>query len=161
MSVIGYVTLEEATAYIESHYIASDPLRVGWYALLDGDRSALLRKSFDTIEMLPFTGRKTSCDQTEAFPRNGSNIVPDAVKRAQIENALSLSDSSTLEDASFYQRLWQYGVNEYRIGNLSERISSGMWGSGLPAASGVVSAKAISYLKPFISGSYCIRRCRE
>lgn len=163
MSTIGYVTVEEANSYIAGHYISTDPLRVGWQALSDDDKASVLLKSFDTLEMLPFTGRKTSCDQQTAFPRNGSDVVPDKIKYAQIENALSLSDATTQEDAAFYQKLWQYGVQEYSIGNLSERTSSGTWGSGLATGSGVVSTKAMNYLQPYLRGCYQIqgpsRRC--
>lgn len=160
---IGYVTLSEANEYIATHYISSDSLRDAWLGLEDSDREALLLKSFETIEVLPFSGRKTDPAQSTAFPRFPSQEVPQAVKAAQIENALSSADSSATEDAAYYGRLWQFGIQSYSIGNLSERIGEGSWSSGPlnSAVSGLVSAIAIRLLKPFISGSFRMkgRRC--
>ena len=90
-----------------------------------------------------------------------SPLISEAVKYAQVENAITLSDSSASEDAAFYEKLWQYGVESYSIGNLSERTSSGAWGRNVTASSsGVISAKAINLLKPFLNGSYNIRGFR-
>lgn len=155
MDTLGYVTLEEANTYIKEHYISTDSLRVQWEGLSDDDRSALLRKSFQTMELLPFTGRKTSCDQPNMFPRWPNEEVPDAVKYAQIENALSLSDSENEEDQKYYDKLWKYGVSSYSIGNLSERISEGSYGAGAQQT-GIVSTTATRLLQPYLGGSYRI-----
>ena len=161
---IGYVTLEQANEYIATHYISSDPLRVGWSELNDADKSALLLKSFETIELLPFTGRKAVPGQPNAFPRWPEQEVPNQILYAQIENALSLSDSSSTDEAAHYNRLWQFGVNSYSIGDLSEHISEGAWSSGstTSAASGIVSIVAMRLLKPFLIGNYRIvgGRCK-
>lgn len=161
---IGYVTLEQANEYIATHYISTDNLRVSWEALTDEDKSALLLKSFDTIELLPYSGRKTDPSQETAFPRYPMQEVPKQVKYAQIENALTMSDTSATEEAEHYGRLWQFGVQSYSIGNLSERISEGAWSSGstTSVASGLVSTAATRLLKPFMLGSYRIvgGRCK-
>ena len=153
---IGYVTLEQADEYVATHYITVDKLREAWEALGDDDREALLLKSFETIEQLPFAGKKTFKDQPNAFPRSPSLEVPKQVQWAQIENALSASDTSTAEEAEHYGRLWQFGVQSYTIGNLSEKISEGAWSSGSTSAvaSGLVSNVATRLLKPFLNGSY-------
>lgn len=155
---IGYVTLEQANTYIATHYISTDPLRVAWGELDDADKAALLLKSFETIELLPFTGRKAEIGQPNAFPRWPSQEVPNQIISAQIENALSLSDTSATDEAAHYGRLWQFGVNSYSIGDLSEHISEGAWSSGSTssAASGIVSIVATRLLKPFLIGSYRI-----
>ena len=162
--MIGYVTLEQANEYVATHYISTDNLRVTWEGLSSADKSALLLKSFETIELLPFAGRKTSLDQTTAFPRYPSETVPDPVCWAQIENALSASDTSASEEAEHYGRLWQFGVQSYSIGNLSEKISEGAWSSGstTAVASGLVSTVATRLLKPYLYGSYRVTggRCR-
>lgn len=161
---IGYVTLEQANTYIATHYISTDPLRVEWSKLSDADKSALLLKSFETIELLPFTGRKADPSQPNAFPRWPYQEVPNQILYAQIENALSLSDTSATDEAAHYGRLWQFGVNSYSIGDLSEHISEGAWSSGSTssAASGIVSIIATRLLKPFLVGNYRIigGRCK-
>ena len=155
---IGYVTLEEANTYVATHYISTDALRVAWEGLESADKSALLLKSFETIEMLPFAGHKTDPAQLNAFPRCPSTEVPNQVKWAQIENALVAGDTSANEAAEHYGRLWQFGVQSYSIGNLSEHISEGAWSSGSTNAvvSGLVSTVATRFLKPFLMGSYRI-----
>ena len=161
MADIGYVDLAYADEYVTLHFLSSDELRLNWESLDEFDKAVLLRRSFEAIESLSFTGRKNYFGQPNAFPRWPSKDVPEAIKAAQIENAISLSDSSAIEDASFYEKLWQFGVESYSIGNLSEKTSSGSWGSGSANANGIVSAKAIRLLKPYVSGSYNIRGSRK
>ena len=129
-------------------------------ALQEADKEVLLRRSFEAIEGLPFTGHKTDFSQPNAFPRCPSTEVPSAIKAAQVENAISLSDDNASEDAAFYEKLWQFGVESYSIGNLSEKTSSGAWGRGSTTAHGIISANASQLLQPFISGSYRIGGCR-
>lgn len=155
MSTLGYVTLKEANTYVKEHYLSTDSLRTQWEALSDEDKSALLRKSFQTMELLPFTGRKTVCGQPNMFPRWPDTEVPDAVKYAQIENAVSLGDSENEEDQRYYDKLWKYGVSSYSIGNLSERISEGSYGAGAQQT-GIVSTTATRLLEPYLRGSYRI-----
>lgn len=153
---LGYVTLEDANQYILENYIKSDELRVGWEALDDDDKAALLRKSFQAIELLPFSGRKTCCEQSTAFPRWPSTDVPEHIKMAQIENALSMSDTAASEDAKQYEKMWQWGVSSYSIGNLSESLSAGSYGAGAARTTGIVSAAASRLLSPFLQGGYRI-----
>ena len=77
---------------------------------------------------------------------------------AQIENALSSADTSTAEEAAHYGRLWQFGVQSYSIGNLTEHISEGAWsgGSTNAAATGIISSVANRLLRPYLAGSYNI-----
>lgn len=154
MSLIGYVTLEEANEYIQTHYLSKDTLRQGWEELSDEDRTVLLNKSFQTIELLPFTGKKLSPDQSTVFPRWPCKEVPAAIKWAQIENALAKSDASNEEDTQHYEKLWTYGVESYSIGNLSERVSAGSYGLRGAQATGVASAVAERLLRPYLGGGY-------
>ena len=155
---MSYVDVAYADEYVNTHFLSVDERRLNWEALDNNDKEVLLQRSFEAIECLPFVGRKTNPDQPNAFPRYPFEEVPEAVKYAQVENAITLSDSSASEDAAFYEKLWQYGVESYSIGNLSERTSSGAWGRNVTASSsGVISAKAINLLKPFLNGSYNIR----
>ena len=157
---MSYVDVAYADEYVETHFLSTDELRMGWEVLDNSDKEVLLQRSFEAIECLPFVGRKTDPDQPNAFPTCPFEEVPEAVKYAQVENAITLSDNSASEDAAFYEKLRQYGVESYSIGNLSERTSSGAWGRNVTASSGVISAKAINLLKPFLNGSYNIRGFR-
>ena len=156
--MIGYVTVEEADEYVTTHFTSEDPLRESWEDLEGEDKEVLLRKSYETIESLPFSGHKTDPSQPNAFPRCPSTEVPKAIIAAQVENAVSMSDSQATEDAAYYGKLWQFGVESYSIGNLSEHVGQGSWGSAASAAAtGLVSATAMRLLKPFLQGSYRIR----
>ena len=154
MSLIGYVTLEEANQYVQTHYLQTDDLRLGWESLPDEDRTVLLTKSFQTIELLPFAGRKLNSNQSTVFPRWPYKEVPEAIKWAQIENALAKSDASNEEDTKYYERLWMYGVESYSIGNLSERTSTGSYSVSGAQATGVTSAIADRLLRPYLGGGY-------
>lgn len=156
MADIGYVTLLDADSYIAAHFISTDPLRIAWNTLGDPDKSVLLQRSFDALETLPFTGKKTSTSQLNAFPRCPTTEVPQAVKSAQIENALALNDPDNADDMAFYSKLWKYGVESYSIGNLSERVSTGSYGAATGVANGVVSSKAMLLLQPYLNGGYRI-----
>ena len=160
MANIGYVDLAYADSYVAAHFLSTDELRMTWEGLDEMDKEVLLRRSFESLESLPFSGRKTDPKQPNAFPRCPYEEVPEAIKNAQVENAVSLSDSAASEDAAFYEKLWQYGVESYSIGNLSEKTSQGTWGRNATTATGLVSAKAVQMLQPFVSGGYCIRGSR-
>lgn len=161
MALVGYVTVAEAVEYVRTRYASTDELRKAWEALDVADQAAHLQKSFDTINLLPFRGKKYAAKQEAAFPRWPYPEVPAAIKYAQIENAIVATNTDAQEDMAFYEKLWQYGVESYSIGNLSEHISSGAWGRNSPTGYGVASAKAVALLQPFLSGGYRIRGLRE
>lgn len=154
MSIVGYVTVAEADEYVRTHYLKNDDLFKAWFGLDSDDKTVLLSRSFQAIELLPFSGRKLDPAQATAFPRWPLQEVPEAIKWAQIENALSRSDTSNEEDVKFYERLWTYGVESYTIGNLSEKTSSGTYGTGGAQSTGVVSAIANRLLRPYLGGGY-------
>nr|DAU33418.1 MAG TPA: Putative Head Tail Connector Protein [Caudoviricetes sp.] len=162
MANIGYVTVEYADEYVATHFLSTDELRTNWEALTADDKKVLLLRSFESIESLAYIGHKADFDQPTAFPRCCETEVPEAVKAAQVENAVSLSDNSASEDAAFYERLWQFGVESYSIGNLSEKTSEGAWGRGsnAAAANGIISVKASRLLQPYLRGGYRIGRAR-
>lgn len=157
--MLGYATVEQADVYVKEHYISTDPLRNAWEALSEEDKQVILNVSAEAINSLPYPGRKLYPNQENAFPRYPSQQVPTAIFAAQIENAISVSDSSSSEDAMLYQRMWSFGIASYRIGNLSESIGDASGGASLGAQmlqNGIVSTKAQALLKPFLGGAYCI-----
>lgn len=157
MPVVGYVTTAEALEYIKTRYVAANELRVAWETLTEEDQAAYLQRSFDAMELLVYRGRKYSVGQTTAFPRWPDPVVPEAVKRAQIENAVTLSDPTAVEEADLYDRLWRYGVESYKIGNLSESSSSGAWGRANGSAGvDLPSVEAAKLLRPYLGGGFNI-----
>lgn len=161
--LIGYVTVVEANQYVSQNYMLEDEARTRWESLDDDSKKALLRKSLQSIELLPFVGRKTGgTEQKLQFPRCPSTEVPWQVKAAQVENALSKSDNETDEDTKFYERLWTWGIQSYTLGKLSEKVSTGGFGGGILGAlgtaqeTGITSASAARLLKPFLMGGYGI-----
>lgn len=104
-----YVTIEEATEYIEANYSSKNILRAHWTVCPDEYKEQYLKKSLTEIEALPFVGRKTVWSGALQFPRTLLNAplyavrnpiwmmynynayeVPPQVKAAQVENALGI-----------------------------------------------------------------------
>lgn len=158
--MIGYVTLEEANDYVRTHYLETEDVRINWEDLEDESKEILLRKSFECIDSLIYTGRKTFPEQDTSFPRYPETEVSQKVKYAQIENALTLSDASVQEESSFYNKLKSFGIQSYSIGNLSETFGSASTGSTSVNAEltskGIVSTRAQQYLLPYIYGGFKI-----
>ena len=154
----NYMTVDEANKYVETHYLSTDTLRTSWEALTDEDKEVLLTVSTEAINSIPWPGRKAKASQPNAFPRCPYTEVPKAVLAACIENALSLTDEVTQEEAHIYQRMWAYGLSSYRIGNFSETMVQGGGNSGMNlfTQSGVTSTKAQTLLKPLMGGGYAI-----
>lgn len=152
---MSYSTVEEADAYVASHYISNDPMRLTWDALIPADKQSLLNKSAAIIDSLPLTGRRTNRGQKEEFPRCGATEVPDAVKNAECELALTYSDSSKSADADQYRKMIQYGISSYSIGNFSESLLS-YQRNNLQLQYGLISVEAERLLQPWLSGGFCI-----
>lgn len=151
--VLGYVTLEEANAYVTDHFMSSNATRVAWESLSDADKMVLLRNSYQAIEMLTFSGRKTDATQSSAFPRWPSIIVPNQIKDAQIANAIVLADESSQDDVAYYDKLRTYGIKSYRIGDLSETLNST---EDNTSYKGIYSQEAIRLLSPWLGGGFRI-----
>ena len=154
--VVGYVTLEEANAYVTDHFMSSNVTRVAWESLSDADKMVLLRNSFRAIEMLGFRGRKTSATQSSAFPRWPSTDVPQQIKDAQVANAIVLADESSREDADYYDRLRTFGIKSYHIGNLSEALNTPAESSSTSSYRGIYSQEAMRLLSPWLGGGFKI-----
>lgn len=152
---MSYSTIGEATEYVETHYLSTDEVRTSWGNLSEDDKQVLLNKAFTVIESLPFTGHKASVDQPNAFPRCPDTEVPDAVKQAEIELALSFSDSEASETLKDYRKMVDYGINSYSIGNFSETLLTYSKNS-LQMQYGLISEEAERLLKPWMYGGYNI-----
>lgn len=154
--VVGYVTLEEANAYVTDHFMSSNTTRKAWESLSDADKMVLLRNSYKAIEMLTFRGRKTSTAQSSAFPRWPSTDVPAEIKDAQIANAIVLADESSQDDVAYYDKLRTYGVKSYSIGNLSETLNSPAENANASSNKGIYSQEALRLLSSWLGGGFKI-----
>ena len=152
---MSYNTVEEANGYVTSHYISTDESRVRWESFSDEDKQVLLTRAHDVIDSLPFTGRKTSVDQPDAFPRCPYNGVPDAVKSAECELALSLSDEAANASLDDYRKMVDYGIQSYSIGNFSETLLSYSKNS-IEIKYGLISSNAKQLLTPWLTGGFRI-----
>ena len=85
----SYVTVAEADAY---HAIR--PSANAWAALTEPEKEQRLVAASDYLDsQYIFNGKKTDENQPREFPRNGSNEIPTAIKKAVFE--LALQDSLT------------------------------------------------------------------
>ena len=148
---MGYVTTSEADTYVQSHYLVSDQAHVVWSTLDNTSKDVLLTRSFEKLERLAFTGYKALPDQLNQFPRYGQLAVPQAIKTAQIIEALHLSGAFPGYESQQDMRI--RGVKSYTIGKLSETfINPGSGIHGNP--SDAMCAEAMSLLLPYMSGGY-------
>lgn len=152
---MSYATVQEANEYVSSHYLSTDSERDRWNSLTDDDKQILLNKGKDIIDRLPLTGRTTELNQEDAFPRNGQIEVPKNVKFAEIELALAYSDPDLTETQAQYQRMVNYGVSSYSIGNFSESLLSYQKNSA-QLRYGLISPEAERWLQPWTCGGFCI-----
>ena len=152
---MSYNTVEQADAYIAGHYLSSDELAQQWSSLSEDDKQVLLTRAHDTIDALPITGLKTDVAQPNAFPRYPEKDVPDAVRGAECELALSLSDEEANASLADYRKMVDYGIQSYSIGNFSETLLSYSKNS-VEIKYGLISTNAKQLLTPWLSGGYRI-----
>ena len=152
---MSYNTVEQADAYIAGHYLSSDELAQQWSSLSEDDKQVLLTRAHDIIDALPITGRKTDVAQPNAFPRYPEKDVPDAVRGAECELALSMSDEEANASLADYRKMIDYGIQSYSIGNFSETLLSYSKNS-VEIKYGLISTNAKQLLTPWLSGGYRI-----
>ena len=148
----SYVTVDQADAYISSHYMSSSADWKRWSSLDRTDKKVLLLSACQDIEQLPFPGRKAVRDQELCFPRYGwGQNPPGDVLAAQVELALWLSDEDKQAQLSHRQELQAQGVTSFRLGDLSESYGEGTSGG---QRSALLCPKAMALLTPYMSGRF-------
>ena len=139
-----YITVKEADELIKG-----TPGCERWGAYQEDEKEAYLKTAAWHINVLRFAGRKHSIFQDMAFPRGSRRGVPDAVKRAQALEALSLTDTQ----ANTRRSLQRQGVTSISLGKASESYT----GAGLSDAAEILSsAEALALLRPWLVGSVAI-----
>lgn len=135
-----YISLADSKTYATAHKISTDATLIAWDALIDTNKEILLRKATQIIDRQRLTGIRAIWNQTLEFPRvtysdYQSNTwyspdwwyplaltltVPDAVKYAQCEIALSL-----INGVSERAQMQREGVRSFSLGGLSESYAGG------------------------------------
>lgn len=161
-----YISVADAATYINSYCVSSATKVTTWNSLTNSDKEVYLRQACTLIDRQPLAGYKAVSTQTLAFPRylwsdyataysvepyNGpgwykQTAVPDDVKYAQVEIALSLADG-----ISERQKLIREGVKSYSIGHLSETFT------GKSQYTRINSSEAIDRLRKYMAGTVPIR----
>lgn len=154
-----YITLVEADTYVNTHYVFNDPLRIQWNEMSPDDKEVYIRKAFEQINMLPYTGRPEHPNQRFPFPRHGekrwNEFDWDKIKTAQAAQALALSDTVAAQEVEDRIRLRRAGVVNYKIGDLSEHFQSGTPVDGNGNFFGLCET-AYKYLSRWLQGGYKI-----
>ena len=153
MAPIGYATLEDLKAYVDTHYTCDDDIYKAFSEIPATHQSVALIRAFEAIEALPLRGRKTDCNQPYAFPRYPDKVVPQCVINAQCADALSRLDKQVKHDLEFVEQLQRKGVKSYKIGPVSETFGE-VGSSSLTVGTTSVATVAKTYLQPWLTGGF-------
>lgn len=172
-----YISLADADTYISENYPSTSTEYVAWDGLSDADKEIYLKKATKKIDRQILRGIKAIDSQTLEFPRAihsndrfyNNNVVgvsvnrydnyivesevSEAVKAAQVEEALSISINGN--SISNRQSLQQQGVKSFSLGDLSETYGTGL-ASGFNSTV-LASSEAKELLKYYLAGS--VRIC--
>ena len=173
----SYISVADATTYIANNYVSTSALYTTWNALSAGDKEIYLKKATKKIDRQMLRGIKAIDSQVLEFPRAlrsndrfyNNNIVgvsvnrydnyvvesevSQAVKDAQVEEAVSLSGSGGA--LSNRQSLQQQGVKSFSLGDLSESYGTGLSSSFNSTV--LTSSEAKELLKYYLAGG--VRIC--
>lgn len=151
----SYVTNEEAAQYVSEYYTTTDPLRIAWEALSTDDQDVYLRKAFNQINALPYTGRPKNPKQILPFPRyeNFNSTDMQLVKYAQVAQAVSYGDTVKISEIDERINLRRAGVAEYSIGDLSEKFVDGLPTDSAATFYGL-DKTAFGFLSKWLQGGY-------
>lgn len=137
----SYLSLEEADELIEDVDIGGK-----WLGLTKGERTQCLILAAVHIDSLVLSSRKHSFEQPLQFPRGRNTEVPRAVLLAQALEALTLSDTQSMQR----EALREQGVTSIKLGNTSESYSDI---SASNQNSKLNSKIAMSLMRPYLLGS--------
>ncbi len=171
-----YVTIAEADALIASMFLSADAQLLAWNNLSDADKEIALRRATVSLERLVWVGQKYDSDQVLFFPRvtaspipnrrggsyrqdqeyqtfsPASPTVPDAIKNAEVYEALEIASPSTDTD-NFDDK--NATVKSEKVGDWSANYGGGNTGVSARSAQAIIKSKmARDYIAPFLSGGY-------
>ena len=133
----SYCTIEYADEYFNNRLHTES-----WFEADDNTKEKALKQATRAIDRQLLKGRKTNPEQELAFPRHPDTEVPEAVKEACCEEALTMLERGN----SQRRKLQQEGVQSFTLGNMSESYTVG-------AGRGLLSQEAKELLRPWILGA--------
>lgn len=137
--LLSYTSVGETDTYFASRLHNMD-----WVEATDPNKQIALAEATRIIDRLNFSGYKTSETQALEFPRNGSTIVPQAIKDATAEIALALLGGVDPE-----RELRGLRVTSRRFSAVGTTYDP--HGAPLHILAGVPSATAWGLLLPYLS----------
>jgi hypothetical protein len=150
-----YVTVEQADKYVMEHYLSSEPLRIQWEEMEEADKEVCLRKSFEKMNTLPYTGRRRVRTQPLPFPRYCWQPSDwDLVRKAQIITAFMSIDTEYNAELKEVKGWQLNGLSKVKLGDATYEFRKSSADSatnyfGLPK-------EAYLALKKWLSGGYNI-----
>lgn len=135
-----YISTEEA-----GEFLKGEPGSERWELLSSEEKEGFLKRAARHVDSLWYSGRQLAPFQAMAFPRNGTQTVPEAVKLAQALEALALSDTQ----AASRRQLQEQGVTSISLGKASESYGANAGGS----VGYLSSTEALRLLRPYLLGS--------
>lgn len=151
-----YVTIAQADQYVKEHYVSNEPLRIQWESLSDEDKEIYLRRAFEQINALPFTGRRRDLRQTLPFPRYiWKNSDWYNVQRAQIIVAYASTDISRVSESAEIESWRLQGLSEVKLGDATYKFSSNSAGESAGSYYGLPK-EAYLLLRRWLTGGYDI-----
>jgi len=133
----SYIDIDGADEYFAGRLHAES-----WGQADDSTKEKALKQATRQIDRQQLRGRKVNSGQALAFPRYPDTEVPEAVKGACCEEALTLLERGN----SQRRKLQQEGVQSFALGNMSETYTAG-------AGKGLLSQEAKELLRPWLIGA--------
>ena len=166
-----YVTEAEADTYVSENYLSTEAKLIAWEALSTANKEIILRRSTSSIEAIPIPGTKYDFNQDLSFPREvinpiplrrneywyyygGAGTVPQAVKDAQIEEALEIASPS--RDSKAFEAA-NSGLKSFRISKVSETYKDNSASKNAGTAAYLKSVKAQQLISRYVAGSFSVR----
>ena len=133
----SYATAETAGTYFQKRLYCD-----AWTKAGETEKESALLMAAQAIDRQPLKGRKTSTDQSLAFPRYPDTTTPQEVMKACYEEALALLEYGNSKRI----QLQREGVQSFSLGDLNE-----VYGPG--AGRGLLSQQARELLRPWLAGA--------
>lgn len=162
IGVDTYVSVSQATKYIETVYGDDSAAYSYWDDLETSAKEMLLTKSLMQLEALPYTGRRLYKNQALEFPRTMGNQldssddiaaeIPRYMQFAQIDNAVAMFNIAENSESKQRANLQRNGVKSFSLGEFSETYAD----SSSMLLYDVADQNVVSYLKQWLSGGYKI-----
>lgn len=131
-----------ATADYADQYFAGRLYAEKWQAASDMEKEAALQEATRRIDRMTLAGRKSDPEQENSFPRYPDTEVPQSVRDACCEEAISIMERGDSER----RKMQLEGVQSFSIGGLSETFVLG-------AERGLLSQEAKELLRPWRLGA--------